>query len=79
MAYFKGDVALVLAAYNAGEQAVERFRGIPPFRETQEYVKHITSVYKKATHPYRPELVAASSAVTLTSTPVRPTTTRVRM
>ena len=31
MAYFKGDVALVLAAYNAGEMAVEKYRGIPPY------------------------------------------------
>jgi soluble lytic murein transglycosylase-like protein len=63
MAYFKGDVALVLAAYNAGEEAVERYRGIPPYRETRNYVKQITSVYKKASHPYLAELVAPSSAL----------------
>lgn len=61
MAYFKGEVALVLAAYNAGEEAVERYRGIPPFRETINYVKQITSTYRKATHPYRTEIVAPSS------------------
>ena len=60
MAYFKGEVALVLAAYNAGEEAVERHRGIPPYKETRNYVKHITSVYKKATHPYVAEIVAPS-------------------
>lgn len=60
MAYFKGDVALVLAAYNAGEETVERYRGIPPYRETRNYVKQITSVYKKASHPYVAELVAPS-------------------
>jgi soluble lytic murein transglycosylase-like protein len=64
MAYFKGNVALVLAAYNAGEQAVDRYRGIPPYRETREYVKQITSVYTKPTHPYRAELVASSSVLT---------------
>ncbi|HEX2828265.1 MAG TPA: transglycosylase SLT domain-containing protein [Burkholderiales bacterium] len=53
MSYFKGDVALVLAAYNAGEKAVERYNGIPPYRETREYVKQITALYKKPTHPYR--------------------------
>lgn len=63
MAYFKGDVALVLAAYNAGEETVERYRGIPPYRETRNYVKQITSVYKKASHPYLAELVAPSSAL----------------
>jgi soluble lytic murein transglycosylase-like protein len=60
MAYFKGDVALVLAAYNSGEEAVERYRGIPPYRETRNYVKQITSVYKKTSHPYLAELVAPS-------------------
>ena len=63
MAYFKGDVALVLAAYNAGEEAVERYRGIPPYRETRNYVKQITRVYKKASHPYLAELVTPSSAL----------------
>ena len=58
MSYFKGDVALVLAAYNAGEQAVDRYGGIPPYRETRDYVKQITAVYTKPTHPYRSEVVA---------------------
>lgn len=38
---FSGDVQKILAAYNAGEGAVERFGGIPPYRETQNYVKKI--------------------------------------
>ena len=38
---FSGDVEKILAAYNAGEGAVERFGGIPPYRETQNYVKKI--------------------------------------
>ena len=41
MAYFEGDVALVAAAYNAGERAVERYRGVPPFAETRLYVRRI--------------------------------------
>ncbi|HEY9421753.1 MAG TPA: lytic transglycosylase domain-containing protein, partial [Thermoanaerobaculia bacterium] len=38
---FSGDVQKILAAYNAGEGAVARFGGIPPYRETQNYVKKI--------------------------------------
>jgi soluble lytic murein transglycosylase-like protein len=41
MAYFEGDVVLAAAAYNAGEGAVERYRGVPPYAETRQYVGRI--------------------------------------
>jgi transglycosylase-like protein with SLT domain/Sel1 repeat-containing protein len=52
LAYFKGNVALVAAGYNAGEGAVERYRGIPPYAETRAYVKRILQLFKKGEHPY---------------------------
>ncbi len=42
---YHGNVALSLAAYNAGSTAVQRSRGIPRYRETQNYVKRITQLY----------------------------------
>ncbi|MGN0480116.1 MAG: lytic transglycosylase domain-containing protein [Lachnospiraceae bacterium] len=42
--YFNGDVALAVAAYNAGYGAVERAGGIPPYEQTQNYVKKIYDV-----------------------------------
>jgi hypothetical protein len=41
---FGGDVELACAAYNAGEEAVRRFGGVPPYPETREYVKRIASL-----------------------------------
>ena len=38
---FAGDVSLALAGYNAGENAVARYRGVPPYRETKSYVQKI--------------------------------------
>lgn len=47
MQHFKGDIKMVLAAYNAGQEAVEKYKGIPPFKETINYVQKVLYYYKK--------------------------------
>lgn len=42
---FKGDLVLTVAAYNAGEGAVEKYNGIPPYKETQRYVRRVLKHY----------------------------------
>jgi soluble lytic murein transglycosylase-like protein len=55
---FNGDLSLTVAAYNAGEEAVMRHQGIPPYQQTREYVVKVTKYYRR----YRatPDAVEAS-------------------
>ena len=43
---FNGNLQLTIAAYNAGERAVARYGGIPPYEETQQYVVDVLSHYE---------------------------------
>ena len=63
LSFFEGDVVLVTAAYNAGEHAVERYRGVPPYLETKQYVARVTGLYGKVTHKYNPTIVDPSPMV----------------
>lgn len=65
MAYFEGNVPLVAAAYNAGEGAVNRYRGVPPYAETRAYVLRILAGYPRMSHPFEASVTAPSPQMPL--------------
>jgi len=60
LAYYRGQVALAVAAYNAGEAAVDRYRGIPPYPETRDYVRRVLQLFRSDWHAFDPRVVAPS-------------------
>lgn len=63
LSYYRGNVVLTAAAYNAGEKAVDRYLGIPPYPETREYVNRLKKLYKKRTHSYDATITEPSPIV----------------
>ncbi|MEO8739668.1 MAG: transglycosylase SLT domain-containing protein [Casimicrobiaceae bacterium] len=63
LAYYEGEVSLVVAAYNAGEAAVDKYKGVPPYAETRDYVRRVQRFYPSARHPYDANIVGPSSIV----------------
>jgi hypothetical protein len=61
LAYYRGYIVLAAAAYNAGEAAVDRYQGIPPYPETREYVRQVLRLYGKTRHPYDSRVVKPAS------------------
>jgi soluble lytic murein transglycosylase-like protein len=51
LSFFDGDLRLSLAGYNAGERAVEKYLGVPPFPETRNYIRKVLKAYGQDDHP----------------------------
>lgn len=72
---FDGDIALTLAGYNAGEGAVLKYgRRVPPYRETQEYVRRITQRYALMRDPETARKARAATPVQVASAQAEPPT-----
>ena len=67
MEEFAGDAVLALAGYNAGENAVKRHEGVPPFPETRDYVPKVLVAFSVARNlcKTRPQLVTDACALDL--------------
>ena len=61
LSYYRGHVALAAAAYNAGEAVVDKYRGVPPYPETESYVQRVLALFGKDEHPYDANLAAPPS------------------
>jgi soluble lytic murein transglycosylase-like protein len=51
LSFFQGDLKLSLAGYNAGEHAVEKYLGVPPYHETKNYIRKVMRAYGRDAHP----------------------------
>lgn len=69
LAYYRGQVLLAAAAYNAGEAAVDRHRGIPPYAETRDYVQRIQRLFPEEQQPYDARIVDPSPILKPTMLP----------
>lgn len=69
---FDGDLPVVLAAYNAGEQAVIQYGGVPPYRETKRYVRRILRRIGYPTTVAAPARARVSTGVVLVGRRVEP-------
>ena len=68
LSFFRGDLRLSLAGYNAGERAVEKYLGVPPYPETQNYIQKVLRAYGRDSHPPIKPVVEPSQVMPLKRT-----------
>jgi hypothetical protein len=68
LSYYRGEVVLVAAAYNAGENAVDRYGGVPPYPETRAYVNRVQRLFPHERHAYDTQLAEPSPIVARAAT-----------
>ena len=76
---FDNNTKFVLAAYNAGQNAISKFGGVPPYPETREYIRRVMADYPKSTIPSGPSILkfrTAEGRVVLTNDPYYAVNTR---
>ncbi len=73
--YFNGDYPRAIAAYNAGEAAVDRYNGIPPYAETQNYVYQVAKNLKTARQQQARQSAAQPASPAPSAAPVVPVET----
>ena len=62
---FNGDLVLTIAAYNAGEGAVMRYGGVPPYDETREYVRRVVGRFGSTRQPFDAKVTEPSPQIHL--------------
>ncbi len=68
LAYYEGRVTLTVAAYNAGEAAVDKYSGVPPYAETRDYVRRVRRLFPDERHSFDPGVAGPSPILVRSNT-----------